>query len=340
MLRPFILKVTEGGDLSLKEAEEAMAVVMEGRADDVQIGAFAVALRMRGETSAEIAGFAAALRARAVPFPLDGGDLVDTCGTGGDGLGTFNVSSIAALAAAGAGAKIAKHGNRSSTSRCGSADLFERLGVAIDAPPRRAALSLSRAGIAFLFAQAYHPALKRAADARRSIGVRTFFNLLGPLCNPARAARAVIGTADGSRISLMAEAARRLGMKRALVVHGADGMDELTLTGPSRCALLSGGRIRRLAIRPEDAGLRRRSRRSLLGGGLEENARRAIQILEGRRGASRDLVVLNTAAVLHVAGIARDLREGAALAALSLDSGRAAAKLQALRAIQSAEAAR
>ncbi|MBI3447494.1 MAG: anthranilate phosphoribosyltransferase [Acidobacteria bacterium] len=331
MLKPFIRRAVEGRNLSRREAGAAMEIIMEGAADDAQIAAFAVALRMKGESADEIAGFARAMRERAVPFPASGADLVDTCGTGGDGLSTPNVSTLAALVAAGAGVKIAKHGNRSATSRCGSADLLERLGVAIDRPPEAAARTLERAGIVFLFAPAYHPALKRAAAARSAIGVRSFFNLLGPLCNPARAEAAVIGVADGARVVMMAQAARRLGMKRALVVHGSDGMDELTLAGASRCARLAGGKIRYMTIRPSRAGLRERAGRVGRGGDPDRNAREAIEILDGRRGGARDLVVLNAAAVLEIGGAARDLREGAALAAESLDRGAAASKLEALR---------
>jgi anthranilate phosphoribosyltransferase len=332
VLKPFIRKVVEGRDLSRGEAAAAMDAVMDGEATDAQIAALAVGLRMKGETAEEVAGFARAMRARAVRVPSAPRGVVDTCGTGGDGLATLNVSTLAALVAAGAGLPVAKHGNRSVSSRCGSADLLEALGVPVEQTPEGAAASLARAGIAFLFAPAFHPALRHAASARREIGVRTFFNMLGPLCNPAGARHQVIGVYDGSRLRMMAEAARSLGVRRALVVHGSDGMDELTISGPTRCVELSGGRLRERLVRPEDAGLRRRPLRSVRGGGPEENARRALEIMEGRRGAGRDLVLLNAAAALVVGGAARTLKEGVLAAARSLDSGRAAAKLEALRA--------
>ncbi len=332
MLKRFIRLVMEGKDLTRKEAASAMRILMDGGADDAQIAALAVALRMKGETSEEIAAFARVMRERAERIPGASADVVDTCGTGGDGLGTLNVSTLAALVAAGAGLKVAKHGNRSVSSRCGSADLLEAMGVRIEMPPSRAAVALRRIGFAFLFAPAYHPALRHAASARRAIGVRTFFNLLGPLCNPARAARQVIGVSDGSRLRMMAEAARELGTRRALVVCGSDGMDELTVSGESRCAALLDGKIRSVAIRPEDAGLRRHPLRAVRGGGPEVNARLAAEILGGRHGAGRDLVLLNAGAALQVGGAARTLRAGVVAAAESLDTGRAAATLEALRA--------
>jgi len=331
MLKPFIRKVMEGRDLSRKEATSAMAILMDGETTDAQIAALAVALRMKGETSEEIVGLAAAMRERAVRVPGNGRDLLDTCGTGGDGLSTLNVSTLTAFVVAGAGLKVAKHGNRASSGRFGSADLLEALGLKLEMSPQRVTESLDRIGLAFFFAPAFHPALRHAAAARKAVGTRTFFNLLGPLCNPARAGKQLIGIYDGARLRMMAEAARDLGVRRALVVHGSDGMDELTVTGPSHAISLEGGVLRMLTIRPEDAGLKRHSLRSVRGGGPESNVRSAIAILAGKRCAGRDLVLLNAAAALHVGGLARGLREGARLAAESLDTGRAAAKLEALR---------
>jgi anthranilate phosphoribosyltransferase len=331
VLKKFIGKVVGGASLTRAEAAAAMRIIMDGAADDAQIAALAVGLRMKGETAGEIAGFAAVMRRRAEKVPSPTRGVVDTCGTGGDSLSTVNVSTLAAIVAAGAGLKVAKHGNRSASGRCGSADVLERLGVSLAVSPAMAAEGLRRNGITFLFAPAFHPALRHAAAARRSIGVRTVFNMLGPLCNPAGATRQVIGVFDGSRLRIMAEAARDLGVKRALVVHGLDGMDELTVTGPTRCVDLSDGRIRWRQILPEEAGLRRHPLRALVGGGPEVNARRAMDVLGGRRGAARDLVLLNAGAALLVGGAARTLREGVSAAAESLDTGRAAAKLEALR---------
>lgn len=331
MLKKFIRKVVGGASLTRAEAAAAMRIIMDGAADDPQIAALAVALRMKGETADELSGFAAVMRRRAERVPTSPRGIVDTCGTGGDSLSTVNVSTLAAIVAAGAGVKVAKHGNRSASGRCGSADVLEQLGVALAVSPAMAAEGLRRNGIAFLFAPAFHPALRHAAAARRSIGVRTVFNMLGPLCNPAGATRQLIGVFDASRLRIMAEAARDLGVKRALVVNGFDGMDEMTVTGPTRCVDLSEGRIRWREVIPEDGGLRRHPLRALRGGGPEENARRAVDVLSGRRGAARDLVLLNAGAALLVGGAARTLREGVSAAAESLDTGRAAAKLEALR---------
>lgn len=332
MLKPYIKKVVEGRDLTAPEAAAAMTLLMQGGAEDPQIAALAVALRMKGESAAEIAGFARAIRARALRLPEAPRDVADTCGTGGDSLDTVNVSTLAALAAAGAGLRVAKHGNRSVTSRCGSADLLEAMGVEIDMQPPRASEALRRFRFAFLLAPSFHPALKIAAAARRSIGVRTVFNLLGPLCNPAEPRTQVIGLADPSRLEVMASAARSLGIRRVLVVHGSDGMDELTVTGTTRCVEVRDGKLRALSVRPEDAGLRRHPLRALRCRAPEENARRAAEVLEGRKGAARDVVLLNAAAVLHAGGAARSLREGARAAAEAIDTGRAAAVLDDLRA--------
>ena len=335
MLKPFLRKVTQRTDLTRREAGAAMDLIMDGVVDDPQIAAFAVALAMKGETAAEITGCAAALRSRAVrveaPLALTK-RLVDTCGTGGDSLGTINVSTISAIVAAGAGLPVAKHGNRSVSSRCGSADLLEALGVPIDLAPDEAARCLERTGIAFLFAPRFHPALRHAAAARRSLGMRTIFNLLGPLCNPAGASRHVLGVFDHSMLRRMAEVLRALGGRRAMLVHGGDGMDELTVTGPTAVAELRNRVIRVRTVRPEDVGLRTWKLAALRGGGPEENATIALAVLEGGGGAARDIVLLNAGAALVVGEVAETLKEGVRRAADSIDGGAARAKFEELRA--------
>ncbi|HKY33285.1 MAG TPA: anthranilate phosphoribosyltransferase [Candidatus Polarisedimenticolia bacterium] len=334
MLKPFLAILSRGRSLARKEAAEAMGIIMDGGAGEPQIAAFAMALRVKGETAGEILGCAEALRARAervLLAPAERRELLDTCGTGGDSLGTINVSTLAALAAAAAGVPVAKHGNRAVSGRCGSADLLEALGVPIDAGPGQARDCLRTAGIAFLFAPRFHPALRHAASARRALGVRTVFNLLGPLCNPAGARLHVMGIFDPSRARMVAEVLRRLGSRRAFIVHGSDGMDELTVTGPSLVTRLDKGAVRTTHVTPESAGLRRWPLAALRGGGPAENASRALAVLEGGRGAARDVTLLNAAAGLVVAGAARSLREGAALAAEAIDRGLAGEKLEALR---------
>ncbi len=335
MLKPYLGRLAAGADLSRKEAAAAMELIMDGAADDAQIAGFAVALRMKGETAGEITGFATALRDRAEKISVDRNSamrLVDTCGTGGDALQTINVSTLSAFVAAGAGLIVAKHGNRSVSSRCGSADLLEALGVPIDLEPAQVASCLERTGMAFLFAPRFHPALRHAAAARRSLGMRTIFNLLGPLCNPAGARRQVMGVFDGARLRTMAEVARALGTRRAMFVHGSDGMDELTVTGRSAVAELRDGAIRMRSIVPEDAGLKRWKLADLKGGSPEQNAARALAVLEGGRGAARDITLLNAGAALLVGEAAATLKEGVEQAAGALDSGAARAKFEQFRA--------
>ncbi len=335
MLKGLIGKVLDGRDLTRREAAHAMNLIMDGKADGSQIAALAVALRMKGESVDEIAGCAGAMRRRAErisPGPAANRHLVDTCGTGGDSLGTLNVSTLSAIVAAGAGLPVAKHGNRSVTSRCGSADLLEALGVPIDLEPHDVSACLGTTGLAFLFAPRFHPALRHAADARRSIGVRTIFNLLGPLCNPAGARRQLMGVYDRGGLRAMAEVLRSLGTRHAMVVHGGDGMDEVTVTDSTAVAEVRDGRIRAWTLTPEDVGLKRWSPRSLRGGGPAANAARALKVLQGARGAPRDITVLNAGAALYVGGLARSLKEGVTRAAGSIDSGEAMAKLEQFRA--------
>jgi len=307
---------------------------MEGVVDDAQIAAFVMALRMKGETPDEIAGCALALRSRGqtiAPAARQARSLVDTCGTGGDALGTINVSTLSALVAAGAGLPVAKHGNRSVSSLCGSADLLEALGLPIDLPPDDVKACLDRTGLAFLYAPRFHPALRHAAAARRSLGMRTIFNLLGPLSNPAGARRQLLGVYDASRLRAMASVLRMLGARRALLVHGHDGMDELTVTGPTAVVELKDGTIRSKTWTPEMAGLRRWRLAALQGGDPERNAVAALSVLEGGPGAARDVTLLNAGAALLVGGAASTLKEGVALARESIDSGRARAKLEEVR---------
>ncbi len=334
MLRGAIARIVEGRDLSQREAARAMEAIMKGDASDAQIAAFAVALRMKGETAGEIAGCATAMRRRGVrlvPRARLRAQLVDTCGTGGDGLGTVNVSTMAAIVAAGAGIPVAKHGNRSVSSRCGSADLLEALGVSVDLDPAQALDCLDRTGMTFLYAPRFHPALQRAAAARHAIGLRTIFNLIGPLCNPARAPRQVIGVHAPGPMRVLADVLRDLGARRALLVHGSDGMDEITVTGPTAAVELRGEKIRALRIHPEKAGVKLWPAAALKGGGPARNAECAIKVLEGRPGALRDITILNAGAAIWIGGMAKSLRGGVRIAARAIDEGAAAAVLERLR---------
>ena len=315
-------------DLSPDLARACFAEIMDGSVEEALLGGFLIALRMKGETPGEIAAFAEAMRGRAIGLPGNREeDLLDTCGTGGDGLGGFNVSTLAALVAAGAGAKVAKHGNRASSGRCGSADLLAHLGVRIEADPATVARCLDQAGIGFLFAPAMHPAVKGATPARRALGVRTVFNLLGPLSHPARAACQLMGVFERRWVEPAALALSALGARRALVVHGMDGMDEITTTAPTWVSELNGGAVRSYQIDAIDVGIARAEPEALRGGGSGENAVIARSILAGETGPRRNLVVVNAAAALWIAGKAADLREGRSQAEASIDSGAAAGKL-------------
>jgi anthranilate phosphoribosyltransferase len=330
-IRKSIGKALQSESLSEDEAHGAASAIMKGEATDAQIAALLVALRMKGETEEEITGFARAMREAATPVKCRPEGLVDSCGTGGDRSGTFNVSTLAALAAAGAGCRVAKHGNRSVSSRCGSADLFSALGVAIDAPPDAVGAGIDENGIGFLFAPALHPAMKYAIGPRREIGVRTLFNILGPLTNPAGARRQLIGVFDGGLTRTVAGVLKKLGSEHVLVVHGEDGLDEITLTGPTAVTELKMGDIRSYSVRPEDFGLRRTGPEALLGGDAEANAAIAMDVLRGKPGPARDVVLINAGAVAYVAGIAPGIGEGMRLAAESLDSGRALEKLERMK---------
>src|SRR5436309_347897 len=329
-IRSAIAQVMRGGTLSTEDAHAAMAQVMDGEATPSQLGGLLLALRMRGETAQELAGFALAMRERVLPVAAPDG-AIDTCGTGGDGSKTFNISTAAALVVAAAGVPVAKHGNRAMSSRSGSADMLEALGVRTDLDPAAAAEALRTDGFAFLFAQAYHPAMKHAGPTRREIGVRTAFNLLGPLTNPAGARRQVVGVGDATAAPRLAEVLRLLGTERAFVVHG-DGLDELPLDGSGVLYDVTPERVARRELRGADLGLPAASTSELAGGTPEENARLAEAVLAGTRGPKRDVVLLNAGAALLAAGRTETIESGIELAALTIDAGLGSELLQRLRA--------
>jgi len=316
-----IAKVVRCENLTEDEAASAFEVIMRGDATASQIAGFMVALRMKGETVDELTGFARTARAMATPISVNGA-LLDTCGTGGDGLATFNISTLAGIVAAGCGARVAKHGNRAASSLCGSADVLEQLGVKIDLPPDGVARCIEGAGIGFLFAPIFHPSFRHAGPSRRELGVRTVFNVLGPLCNPAGARYQALGVADPKMAARMADVLQRLGVERAIVFHAADGMDELSVASPSAVIEIDGQR-REYQLDPADLGLQKAPVESMRGGGPEENARLAREVLGGASGPRRDVVLLNAAAALRAAGLAKDWRDGIGLAAEAIDSGRA-----------------
>lgn len=318
--------------LTAEQAEEALGEVLSGGASVAQIAAFLTALRVKGETADELTGFARAMRKHSERIPAAGvpRPIVDTCGTGGDGLGTFNVSTVAAFVVAGAGVSVAKHGNRSISSRCGSADILEALGVRIGLTPEQMGRSLAECGIAFLFAPALHPAMRHVQPARLELKMRTVFNLLGPLTNPAGAEVQVIGAPSDHAAQLMARALTRLESKRAMVVHGADGLDEVSTTNLTIAFEVEGREMNQRTLLPAEFDLPVSPLSELAGGDAAANACIARQILTGERGPKRDIVIANAAVALYLAGRAAGLRDGAALAAESIDSGAAMEKLGAL----------
>jgi anthranilate phosphoribosyltransferase len=324
-MKEHLARVLGGHRLSEEEAGAAMGAIMEGQATPAQIGALLAALAVRGETEDEVVGFARAMRERAVP--LQAAEAVDTCGTGGDGAGTFNISTVASLVVAACGVRVAKHGNRSASGSCGSADVLEALGVRIDAPVEAVQRCLDQTGFAFLFAPAFHASTRHAVGPRKELGVRTAFNLLGPLTNPARPVAQVVGVARPELLGFLARCLARLGARRAFVVHGL-GLDELTLAGETRVAEVLEGQVRERTLAPEDAGLGRAPLEAVRGGDAAENARLARGVLRGEGGPRRDVVLLNAGAALVVAGRAADLREGARLAAESIDRGQALGLLE------------
>ncbi|MHB9149322.1 MAG: anthranilate phosphoribosyltransferase [Thermoleophilia bacterium] len=326
-----VRRVIDGRDLSEADMTEAVEALMGGDVSAVQAACFLTALRMKGETVDEIVGAARAMRRRATvvsgPDPVT---LVDTCGTGGDGAETFNISTTAAFVLAGAGVSVAKHGNRAVSSSCGSADVLEALGVRLDLSAKAVGRCVTDVGIGFLFAPALHAAMRHLAPVRRELGIRTIFNLLGPLTNPAGAERQVVGVYRADMAPILACALGRLGSRRAMVVHGYDGLDEITITGPTKVAEWDGEAVREYRIHPEQVGLRPAPLESLRGGDVCENARLLRSVLLGEPGPRRDVVLLNAAAALTVAGVTNDLTSGVAMAARSIDSGMALAKLEAL----------
>jgi anthranilate phosphoribosyltransferase len=323
MFAALIDKMNRRQDLTTDEAAAAMAEIMEGRATPAQIAGFLIALAMKGERPAEIVGLARTMRANAVKLSKAYEDVFDTCGTGGDRSGTFNISSIAALVVAACGVTVAKHGNRSVSSRSGSADLFEELGVAVSAPPASVERSMNEAGIGFFFAPTFHPSMRHAAQARRELGVRTAFNLLGPLTNPAGARRQLVGVPRPDLTELVARALAGLGCDRAWVVHGADGLDEISSTGYTKVSECRGGVVNTFYVHPSDYGLPKATVDALAGGDAKANAGIAQAVLAGREGAARDVVLLNAGAALFISGRSSSIREGVALAADAIDTGRA-----------------
>jgi anthranilate phosphoribosyltransferase len=313
--------------LARAEAASAMRTIMEGEATHAQIAAFLIALKLKGETAAELAGFVDVMREKAVPVRLDDPDAVDLCGTGGDSSGTFNISTVAAFVVAGAGVTVAKHGNRSVSSTCGSADLLQALGVNIDLAPAKVEECINRAGIGFLFAPLFHPAMRHAAVPRSELGVKTCFNMLGPLTNPARVRRQLVGAFSPAAARLIAEVFAGLDPLSVMVVHSEDGLDEISLAAPTLLHRVGPGNARTTGtIAPGEFALPA-SAAKLAGGGPHENARIARAILGGEKGPERDVVVANAAAALHVAGRSATLADGAALAAESIDSGKASGSL-------------
>ena len=333
MIREATIKVIEGASLTRDEAAAVMTEIMEAACTPAQFGAFVTALRAKGETADEIAGCLTVMRDRAVPVAVSQ-PVADTCGTGGDGVGTFNISTATALVLAAAGQPVAKHGNRAMSSACGSADVLEALGVQIELGPEAVAQCIKEVGMGFMFAQLYHPAMKFAAPLRREIGIRTIFNILGPLTNPARAGYRLFGVADPGIAKDIARALGALGVRRALVVHGeADGVDEISISGPTLVTEWDGNDVSSYRLEPEDFGLAKSPVSEISGGSVEENAQYVRDVLAGNAGPRRDVVVMNAAAGLVVSGRAGDWNEGAQQAAAAIDSGQAAAKLESLASV-------
>jgi anthranilate phosphoribosyltransferase len=323
-------RLLDGIDLGREEARDAMRSIMAGEATPAQIGAFLVALRLKGETVEEIAGCAEAMREQALIVSPRRRDLVDTAGTGGDGAKTFNISTAAALVAAAAGAGVAKHGNRAVSSSSGSADVLEALGFELELTPERIAQSIDELGFGFLFAPTHHPAMRHAAPVRRELAARTVFNVLGPLTNPARARAQIVGVYSPELAPVIAEVLARLGSERAFVVHGAGGIDELSPAGPNLVCEVSGGRVQRREVDPLELGVPRCAPEELGGGSPAENAATIRDVFAGADGGRRDAVLLNAAGAIAAGGLARDLRDGLGLAREAIDSGAAGERLDAL----------
>jgi anthranilate phosphoribosyltransferase len=332
MIKEAIATVVSGKHLTEAEAESVMREIMQGEATDAQIASYITGLRMKGETVAEITGSARVMREKAVHVKLDAPYQVDTCGTGGDLSHTFNISTTAAFVVAGAGVSVAKHGNRSVSSRSGSADVLQALGVNIEIPSRRVEQCLQEVGIAFLFAPLMHLAMKYAIGPRREIGIRTIFNLLGPLTNPAGVKAQVMGVYSADLTGMLARALGNLGATHAFVVHGMDGLDEITITDRTKVSEFKNGAVKDYFVHPSDFGLPAGKAEDLRGGDAKENAAITVEILKGAKGPRRDIVLLNAAAGLAASGKARDFQDGIKLAAESIDSGAAMKKLEQMKA--------
>jgi anthranilate phosphoribosyltransferase len=330
MFPALIEKLRRQEDLTTQEAAAAMAAIMKGEAAPAQIAGLLVGLAMKGERPSELVGFARTMRANAVPVPAQPGPVFDTCGTGGDRSGTFNISTAAAIVVAACGTRVAKHGNRSVSSQCGSADVLEALGVNIQAAPAVAAACLQDVGIAFFFAPVFHPAMKHAAQARKDLGVRTAFNLLGPLTNPARPSRQIVGVPRPDLTELLARSLALLGSERAWVVHGADGLDELSTTGYTKVSECRANSVQTFYVHPADFGLPKATTESLLGGDAQANAAIVRSVLNGDPGNPRDIVLLNAGAALFIAGAADTIRAGIGIAERAIDSGAARGVLERL----------
>ncbi|MBP2656488.1 MAG: Anthranilate phosphoribosyltransferase [Firmicutes bacterium] len=331
MLKDVLNQVVAGKDLSRQEARQAMSGIMSGNASEAQIGALLTALRMKGETSDEIAGFAETMRCYTVKVACDNKGIIDTCGTGGDCKGTFNVSTTVAFVVAGAGVPVAKHGNHGISSSCGSADVLKALGVSLDLPATMVAAAIDELRVAFLYAPSFHPAMKYAGKPRRELGFRTVFNVLGPLTNPVGAECQLLGVYARELTTKLAEVLRLLGVRRAMVVHGLDGLDEISTAAPTQVSEVVDGEIRTYLLEPKNYGLSSLGLNDYRGGTPEDNATTMLELLQGKKGAKRDIVLINAAAALKVAGKAETFEEGLAVAASSIDSGAALAKLEALR---------
>lgn len=325
MIREAIKKLAEGEHLNEPEAIGAMTEIMDGEATPAQVAAFITALRMKGETVEEITGFVRVMRNKAVKVRPQATNLIDTCGTGGDKLDTFNISTTATFVIVGAGATVAKHGNRAASSNCGSADVLEALGASLSLNAEQVAESIDRAGLGFMFAPMMHPAMKHAVGPRKEIGIRTVFNILGPMTNPANAKRQVIGVFSPDFTETMAQVLAGLGTERAMVFHGLAGLDELSTLGETRISELKDGQVTTYTLTPEEVGLNRATPEDLAAGngGIIDNTRALLGVLDGEKGPKRDITLLNAAAALTVAGIASDLIDGIARAAKSIDSGAA-----------------
>ncbi len=331
MIKEAVAKLVERKDLTRDEAKQVMQEIMNGEATMAQISAYLVAMRLKGETIDEITGSAEIMRQHAIKINCDAKDLLDTCGTGGDKSHTFNISTIAAFVAAGAGAVVAKHGNRAVSSKCGSADLLKELGVNIEAPPKVLEKCLKEISIAFLFAPLLHESMKYAAPVRREIGIRTIFNVLGPMTNPAAARHHLLGVFSADLTKVLAKALGKLGSRHVLVVHGEDGLDEITTTTGTVISELKNNKVSTYRIRPADFCIKKAKPSDLKGADAAFNAKLTIEILNGKKGPQRDIVVLNAGAALYAADAAKNIKEGVKFAAAAIDSGKATEKLEALK---------